>query len=90
MEDNNNGKYGQEEKRSDDQRFAALVSELCLSIRAINCLRVANIKTVGDLVEKEEGELLKLNNFGRSTLKEIKKKLNQWGLSLKNTGGPNV
>jgi DNA-directed RNA polymerase subunit alpha len=72
------------------QWLTASVSELCLSVRATNCLRVANIKTVGDLVAKEECELLGLNNFGRSTLKEIKKKLNQWGLSLKNTGGSNV
>ena len=79
----------QEKEQLDDQRLAALVAELGLSIRATNCLRAANIKTVGDLVAKEESELLRLNNFGKSTLKEIKKKLRQWGLSLKNGEGSN-
>lgn len=80
----------QEKEQPRAQRLASPVSELCLSIRATNCLRAANIKNIGDLIEKEEGDLLKLNNFGRSTLKEIRYKLSQWGLSLKNTGDQNV
>jgi len=59
------------------------VTELDLSVRALSCLEYAKIKTVGELVTKEEDELLKLENFGRTTLVEIKKKLNQLGLSFK-------
>ena len=80
----------QEKEQPCAQRLASPVSKLCLSVRATNCLRAANIETVGDLVAKKESELLGLNNFGKSTLKEVKKKLSQLSLSLKNTGGSNV
>ncbi len=80
-----------EEDSTDElnKRLAASVSELDLSVRASNCLEAANIKTLGDLVTKEEDALLELRNFGKTTLVEIKKKLNQWGLSFKNAGGSN-
>ncbi|MHC4182817.1 MAG: DNA-directed RNA polymerase subunit alpha [Planctomycetota bacterium] len=66
-----------------DQKLATSVSELDLSVRASNCLAVTNIKTLGELVTKKEDELLELKNFGKTTLVEIKKKLNQLGLSFK-------
>ena len=66
-----------------DQKLTTSVSELDLSVRASNCLAVTNIKTLGDLVTKRENELLELKNFGMTTLVEIKKKLNQLGLSFK-------
>ena len=47
------------------------VEELELSVRSSNCLKAANIKTIGDLVQKSEGEMLKYRNFGRKSLKEI-------------------
>jgi len=47
------------------------VEELELSVRSSNCLKAANIKTIGDLVTKSEGEMLKYRNFGRKSLKEI-------------------
>jgi DNA-directed RNA polymerase subunit alpha len=47
------------------------VDELELSVRSSNCLKAANIKTIGDLVQKSEGEMLKYRNFGRKSLKEI-------------------
>jgi len=65
------------------------VAELDLSVRASNCLEYANIKTVNELVTKEEDELLELKNFGKTTLVEIKKKLNQMGLSFKEPGDVN-
>ncbi|GAX62284.1 DNA-directed RNA polymerase, alpha subunit [Candidatus Scalindua japonica] len=65
------------------------VAELDLSVRASNCLEYANIKTVNELITKEEDELLELKNFGKTTLVEIKKKLNQLGLSFKNPGDVN-
>lgn len=53
-----------------------------LSIRAQNCLRVAKIKTIGELVQRKEQELLKVKNFGKKSLNEIVKKLKEIGLSL--------
>ena len=76
----------EEEEASADEvnkKLAVPVSELDLSVRASNCLEYANIKTLGELVTKEEDELLELKNFGKTTLVEIKKKLNQLGLSFK-------
>lgn len=58
------------------------VSELELSVRAINCLQNAKIETIGDLVQKTESEMLKTKNFGRKSLNEIKTILSSMGLSL--------
>jgi len=58
------------------------VDELELSVRAANCLQAANIKYIGDLVQKTEAEMLKTKNFGRKSLKEIKDILASMGLSL--------
>jgi DNA-directed RNA polymerase subunit alpha len=58
------------------------VDELELSVRAANCLQAANIKYIGDLVQKTEAEMLKTKNFGRKSLKEIKELLADMGLSL--------
>ena len=58
------------------------VEELELSVRSSNCLRAAEIKTIGDLVQKSEGEMLKYRNFGRKSLKEIQDILGEMGLSF--------
>ena len=58
------------------------VDLLELSVRSANCLQQANIKTIGDLVQKTEAEMLKTKNFGRKSLKEIKEILAEMGLSL--------
>jgi DNA-directed RNA polymerase subunit alpha len=58
------------------------VDELDLSVRAENCLQAANIRYIGDLVQKSEAEMLKTKNFGRKSLKEIKELLAEMGLSL--------
>jgi len=58
------------------------VDELELSVRSANCLHQANIRTIGDLVQKTEAEMLKTKNFGRKSLKEIKEILGEMGLSL--------
>ncbi len=71
------------------KKVVVSIAELDLSVRASNCLEYANIKTVNELVTKEEDELLELKNFGKTTLVEIKKKLNQLGLSFKNPGEVN-
>lgn len=56
------------------------VDELELSVRSHNCLKNANIKTIGDLVRLEEQELLKFRNFGRKSLSELQKILEEKGL----------
>jgi DNA-directed RNA polymerase subunit alpha len=58
------------------------VDELELSVRSYNCLKNADIKTIGELVQKSEAEMLKTKNFGRKSLNEIKEILGNMGLSL--------
>jgi DNA-directed RNA polymerase subunit alpha len=58
------------------------VDELELSVRSYNCLKNANIRTIGELVTKSEAEMLKTKNFGRKSLNEIKEILAGMGLSL--------
>jgi DNA-directed RNA polymerase subunit alpha len=58
------------------------VEELELSVRSANCLKNADIRYIGDLVQKTEGEMLKTKNFGRKSLNEIKEILQEMGLSL--------
>ncbi len=58
------------------------ISELELSVRSSNCLKDANIKTIGDLVRRQEPELLEFRNFGKKSLTEIQELLKGMGLSL--------
>ncbi|HLH16447.1 MAG TPA: DNA-directed RNA polymerase subunit alpha [Bryobacteraceae bacterium] len=58
------------------------VEELELSVRSYNCLKNANIQTIGELVQKSEAEMLRTKNFGRKSLNEIKEILANMGLSL--------
>jgi DNA-directed RNA polymerase subunit alpha len=58
------------------------VEELELSVRSYNCLKNANIRTIRELVQKTEAEMLKTKNFGRKSLNEIKEILHAMGLSL--------
>lgn len=58
------------------------VEELELSVRSYNCLKNANIQTIGDLVVRTEADMLKTKNFGRKSLTEIKEILSSMGLSL--------
>jgi DNA-directed RNA polymerase subunit alpha len=58
------------------------VDELELSVRSANCLQNANIRYIGELVQRSEGEMLKTKNFGRKSLNEIKDVLGSMGLQL--------
>ena len=58
------------------------IEDLDLSVRAKNCLDAISLQTIGDLAKMTESELLKLRNFGKTSLKEIRKKLADMGLSL--------
>jgi len=62
------------------------IQELELSVRASNCLESAKIETVGALVSMSESDLLKIRSFGKTSLREIKRKLNDIGLSLGDFG----
>ena len=66
----------------DKAKLALSINDLDLSVRAKNCLIRAEIETVGELVSKEEEELLAYKNFGKNSLDEIKTKLEELGLSL--------
>ncbi|CAI8051999.1 DNA-directed RNA polymerase subunit alpha [Geodia barretti] len=71
-----------ETKLRRNRYLAKPVSELELSVRASNCLETANIKTIRELVTKEEKDMLEYKNFGRTSLNEIKDQLANMGLTL--------
>ncbi|MCZ6493233.1 MAG: DNA-directed RNA polymerase subunit alpha [Planctomycetota bacterium] len=58
------------------------ISDLNLSVRAGNCLETADIRTIRELVQKDEGDLLAVRSFGKTSLREVKRKLEELGLSL--------
>ncbi len=75
----------EEEVKVDEELYTKLrmpVSELELSVRSANCLKEAKIKTIGELVQKNEGEMLKYRNFGKKSLAEIKEIIVGMGLGL--------
>ena len=69
---------------SDDRILERTIEELDLSVRSYNCLKRADINTVYDLTEKSEAEMMKVRNLGRKSLEEVKIKLADLGLGLKN------
>ena len=71
-----------EEKGALYEKLGKSVDEMELSVRSYNCLKNANIRTIGELVQKTESEMLKTKNFGRKSLNEIKEILSGMGLSL--------
>ena len=78
---------GTEEKTSDvdrelQQKLDMSVHELELSVRANNCLESAKVETVGQLANCAEADLLKIRSFGKTSLREVKRKLQDLGLSL--------
>ncbi len=76
----------EEKEREEEEKLEKLLNmsirEIELSVRSSNCIDTANIKTVGDLAQKTESEMLKYKNFGKKSLNEIKEVLARMGLSL--------
>jgi DNA-directed RNA polymerase subunit alpha len=72
----------EEEKSKLNENLFKSVDELELSVRSANCLKNADIRYIGDLVQKTEAEMLKTKNFGRKSLNEIKEILTEMGLGL--------
>lgn len=68
---------------SDDRILDRTIEELDLSVRSYNCLKRAGINTVHDLTEKSEADMMKVRNLGRKSLEEVKLKLIDLGLGLK-------
>ena len=58
------------------------IEDLDLSVRSYNCLKRAEINTVADLMKKSEDDMIKVRNLGRKSLEEVKKKLQELGLTL--------
>lgn len=65
-----------------ERKLAMPMSQLELSVRALNCLEAENVMTVGQLVRLSEDDVLKIRSFGKTSLREIKRKLADLGLSL--------
>ncbi len=76
----------EEEEEEEDKEFLELINkpitELELSVRSANCLEAANIKTIGDLIQKTEAQMLKYKNFGKKSLSEIQNILVGMGIHL--------
>jgi DNA-directed RNA polymerase subunit alpha len=75
-----------EDLDEDDERIRQIlntpVEELELSVRSSNCLKNANIKTIGELTRRTEDDIAKTRNFGKKSLQEIKEKLKEWNLNF--------
>jgi DNA-directed RNA polymerase subunit alpha len=84
FDENNLG--AEDDMDEDDERIRQIlntpVEELELSVRSSNCLKNANIKTIGELTRKTEDDITKTRNFGKKSLQEIKEKLKEWNLGL--------
>ena len=74
--------YEHEEKVT-NRKYETKIEELDLSVRSYNCLKRAGINTVGDLIQKNEEEMMRVRNLGRKSLKEVIQKLRERGLDLK-------
>lgn len=75
--------FPEEEEDDSSKVLDMTIEDLDLSVRSFNCLKRANINTVVDLAEKTEDDMMKVRNLGRKSLEEVKKKLEELGLTLK-------
>lgn len=75
--------FPEEEEDDPSKVLDMTIEDLDLSVRSFNCLKRANINTVADLAEKTEDDMMKVRNLGRKSLEEVKKKLEELGLTLK-------
>ncbi len=74
--------FPEEEEDTSSKVLDMTIEDLDLSVRSFNCLKRANINTVTDLTAKTEDDMMKVRNLGRKSLEEVKKKLEDLGLSL--------
>jgi DNA-directed RNA polymerase subunit alpha len=78
----------EEGRRGDDEVLKKPISDLELSVRSRNCMERLNIKSIGDLTSRSEAELLAVKNFGTTSLAEIKQRLGELSLTLRQEGTP--
>lgn len=76
------GPYAEVEEDKASKILETTIEDLDLSVRSYNCLKRASINNVADLVNKSEDDMMKVRNLGRKSLDEVKKKLQELGLSL--------
>lgn len=76
-----------EARQQPDAKLSMSIADMELSVRASNCLESAGIQSVGELVALSEADLLKIRSFGKTSLREIRRKLEDMGLSLADSGG---
>lgn len=82
-EEEEEASFPEEEEDNSSKVLDMTIEDLELSVRSFNCLKRANINTVADLAEKTEDDMMKVRNLGRKSLEEVKKKLEELGLTLK-------
>ena len=71
------------ESNNTNDKLDMKIEDLVLSVRSYNCLKRAEIGTIGELTSKTEEDMIKVRNLGRKSLKEIKEKLENLGLGFK-------
>lgn len=79
-----------EARKEDNKNIDIPIKDLEFSVRSRNCLEQENIRTLGELGKKRASELLAIKNFGKKSLHEIREKLSQYGLSLRDEEGSAV
>lgn len=82
-EDTVDGTFAEEPDDEGTKTMEMTIEDLDLSVRSFNCLKRAGINTVAELVQKSEDDMMKVRNLGRKSLEEVKKKLIELGLSLR-------
>lgn len=73
----------EKEDNKNEKKLEMTIEELDLSVRSYNCLKRAGINTVQELTDKTEADMMRVRNLGRKSLEEVKNKLNDLGLSLR-------
>lgn len=81
-QDDMDGHFSEPAEDSGSKILEMNIEDLDLSVRSYNCLKRAGINTVNELVQKSEEDMMKVRNLGRKSLEEVKKKLEELGLSL--------
>ena len=71
------------QKDSDSKKLETSIEDLDFSVRAYNCLKRANINTLGDLIDKSENEMMRIRNLGKKSLKEVMDKVKEMGLRFR-------
>ena len=72
----------EKEENRKDKLLEMTIDDLDLSVRSFNCLKRANINTVDDLINKSQGDMMKVRNLGKKSFEEVRAKLQSLGFDL--------